>query len=77
MICIDVSPAAPTLAPPRMDLPTVPKHVLVTPAVNTQDAQLEALVQQQRLDHAHFQEILAVLKSLCERAASRRPLFSL
>ena len=69
MICIDVSPAAPNAAPPRMDLPTVPKHVLVTPAVNTQDAQLEALVQQQRLDHAHFQEIRAVLTSLCEHAA--------
>ena len=71
-----MSPGTPTIAQTPLVAPTiaqqfagVPKHVLVAPTIDTQDAQLAALVQQQKVDHAHFQDIHALLKSLCEHAA--------
>ena len=73
---IEMSPGTPTIAQTPPVAPTtaqqfagVPKHVLVAPTIDTQDAQLAALVQQQKVDHAHFQDIHALLKSLCEHAA--------
>ena len=73
---IEMSPGTPTIAQTSLVAPTiaqqfagVPTHVLVAPTIDTQDAQLAALVQQQKVDHAHFQDIHALLQSLCEHAA--------
>ena len=62
---IDVSPGTTKATQQRVD---VPDHVFVASADSTPDAQLAALVKQQKLDHAHFEAIHAMLKNLCKYA---------
>ena len=62
---IDVSPGTAKATQQRVD---VPDHVFVASADSTPDAQLAALVKQQKLDHAHFEAIHAMLKNLCKYA---------
>ena len=60
MVSIDVSPAAPTTTPPRMDLPT---PAFVTAENGSPDAQLAALVVQQQLSHDFLLGLVKAVKN--------------